>query len=113
MNMPYKDNLIEITDQEIVFHRYYFPFGMAKRVPSKQIAGVEVRRPSIRNGSWRIWGSGDVVTWFPLDSGRPKRDAIFVASLHGTSIRIGFTAEDSKAVVGVLGDMGLLHEPSM
>ena len=27
MSTAYKDSLIEITDQEVVFHRYYFPFG--------------------------------------------------------------------------------------
>jgi hypothetical protein len=55
MSTIYKDKLIEVTDQEIVFHRYYFPFGGDKHVPLQQIERVEARRPSFFGGSWRIW----------------------------------------------------------
>jgi hypothetical protein len=112
MSISYKDKLVEITDQEVVFHRYYFPFGTAKRVPLSQIETVQARRPSVASGSWRIWGTGDFATWFPLDFGRPNRDTIFVASLRGASQRIGFTVEDSQKVAEVLKERGLLYVPS-
>jgi hypothetical protein len=110
MSISYKDKLVEITDQEVIFRRYYFPFGTAKHVPLSRVESVQVRRPSLQSGSWRIWGTGDFATWFPLDFGRPNRDAIFVASLRGTSQRIGFTVEDSQKVAGVLKERGLLYE---
>jgi hypothetical protein len=110
MNTIYKDKLIEVTDQEVVFHRYYFPFGGDKHVPLSQIESVQVRQPSVFGGSWRIWGTGDFQTWFPLDGGRPSRDRIFVASLRDSSRRIGFTVEDSQKVTSVLKERGLLHE---
>ena len=112
MSNCYKDKLVEITDQEVVFRRYYFPFGTAKHVPLSQIESVQVRQPSLQSGSWRIWGTGDFATWFPLDFGRPNRDAIFFASLRDSSQRIGFTAEDAQKVTKVLKERGLLHEPS-
>jgi serine/threonine protein kinase len=106
----YKDGLIDITDQEVIFHRYYFPFGGDKRVPLNHIERIEARPPSFFGGSWRIWGSGDFQTWFPLDGARPSRDTIFIAFLHGRFRRIGFTVEDSKKVTEVLKERGLLHD---
>jgi hypothetical protein len=109
MSTLYKDGLVEVTDQEVVFHRYYFPFGGDKHVPMSQIERVEVRPPSIAFGSWRIWGGGPR-TWFPLDGARPSRDRIFVAFLRGCFVRIGFTVEHSKQVMQVLRERGLLHD---
>jgi hypothetical protein len=111
MSTIYKDKLIEITDQEFIFHRYYFPFGGDKHVPLSQIESIQVRQPSFLGGSWRLWGTGDFRTWFPQDNKRPSRDRIFIASLRDSSRRIGFTVEDSKKVTSVLKERGLLHEP--
>src|ERR1700722_10516524 len=110
MTAIYKNSLIEITDEELVFHRYYFPFGSDKRLPFTDITSIETRPPSIFNGSWRIWG-GDFRTWFPLDFKRPSRDRIFIASLHNRFWRIGFTVEHSHTVTTILRAKGLLQEP--
>jgi len=110
MNTLYQDDLIEITDQEVVFHRYYFPFGGNKHVPLSQIKDIRVRPSSALGGSWRIWGSGDFQTWFPLDGARPSRDRIFVAALRDSYWHIGFTVEDSQKVIGVLKEHGFLHD---
>lgn len=112
MSATYKDGLVEITDREMVFQSYYFPFGSARHVPLGDIERIEVRPPSVWSGSWRIWGSGDFQTWFPLDGARPGRDRIFIAHLRGSSRRIGFTVEHSDEVIAVLKEHGLLHEPS-
>ena len=110
MNTIYKDRLIEVTDQEVVFHRYYFPFCGDKRVALTHIESIQVKQPSLFGGSWRIWGTGDFLTWFPLDSERPRRDQIFLASLRNSSRRIGFTVEDSQTVRTILRELGLLHD---
>ena len=112
MNTLYKDGLIEITEQEIVFRQYYFPFGSDKHVPLEQIERVETRRPSFWGGSWRIWGSGDIHTWFPLDGARPSRDRIFIMFLRNRYWRIGFTVEHSQQVTEILKGRGLLQEPA-
>ena len=111
MNTLYQDGLIEITDEKIVFQHYYFPFGSAKRVPLSQIESIQAKPPSFFGGSWRIWGSGDPLfrTWFPLDGARPSRDLIFIATLRGRSVRVGFTVEHSQPVIGILEKLGLLN----
>lgn len=109
MSTIYKDKLIEVTDEGVTFHRYYFPFGN-RSVSFAQIERIEVGSPSIFDGSWRLWGTSDFRTWFPLDGRRPSRDRIFVASLRDSSRRIGFTVEDSSEVARVLKERGLLHE---
>jgi len=110
MSTLHQDKLIEITDQEVIFRRYYFPSGGPKRMAWSEIESVRLRPPSVRAGSWRLWGSGDLRTWFPLDHKRPSRDRIFVASLRGRSRRIGFTVERSSEVIGILKQKGLLRE---
>jgi hypothetical protein len=109
MSTLYKDTLIEITDQAIIFRHYHFPFGSDKDVPFSQIETIHTRPPSVSFGSWRIWGGGPR-TWFPLDWVRPRRDTIFVARLRGRFIRIGFTVEDSQKVKSILRERGLLPE---
>ncbi|HEY3854607.1 MAG TPA: hypothetical protein VGO67_09460 [Verrucomicrobiae bacterium] len=110
MSNLYNDSLVEVTDQEIVFHRYSFPFASDKRVPLTEIESVEARWPSALGGSWRIWGSSDFRTWFPLDAKRPGRDRIFIATLRNKFRRIGFTVEDSRKLEEVLKERGLLRK---
>ena len=109
MSSRYKDKLIEISDEAVTFRRYYIPFGN-RRVSFDQIERVNVGPPSGRAVSWRLFGTSDARTWFPLDWKRPTRDKIFVAFLRGSWGRIGFTVEDSRKVAGVLRERGLLHE---
>ena len=109
MNTLYKDGLIEVTDEEVIFRRYYFPFGGDRHVPLSWIERVQIRQPSFWFGSWRLWGGGPQ-TWFPLDGARPNRDAIFVAILRGRYRRIGFTVEHSKEAAEVFKRRGLLQE---
>ena len=110
MSTTYQDALIEINDQEIIFHRYYFPTGTDKRVALSDIESIEVRQPSTFGGSHRIWGTGDLRTWYPYDRQRPKRDRIFRANLRDKKRRIGFTAERSDEVIQIFKGLGLLRE---
>ena len=112
MSTTYKDGLVEISDREIVFHRYYFPFGGDRHVSLNDVESIEVRPRSFWRGSWRIWGSGDFRTWFPLDGARPSRDRIFITRLRGRFRRIGFTVEHSNEAAEVLKEHGLLYETS-
>ncbi|HEY0548353.1 MAG TPA: hypothetical protein VGF13_02060 [Verrucomicrobiae bacterium] len=111
MSTIYKDKLIEVTEEGVTFRNYYFPFG-DRSIPFDQIERVEVGPSSVLDGGWRLWGTGDFRTWFPLDMKRPRRDRIFVASLRESSRRIGFTVEDAPQVERVLRERGLLREKS-
>lgn len=103
--MQYSDALLDITDEEIVLKRYYFPFG-DKRVAFADIERIETEEPTWRNGKWRVWGTGTLKTWFPLDWRRPSRDRLFFIDLSTSPFRIGFTAEDSRCVLAILKEKG-------
>jgi len=109
MSTVYKDKLVEVTDEGILFHSYYFPFG-DRYVAFSQVNCIEARQPSLFTGRWRFWGTGNFRTWFPLDSCRPTRDRIFVATIRGAWRRIGFTVEDSSRFAAILSEKGLLRD---
>ena len=111
MTTTYQDALIEITDQEIIFRRYYFPTGTDKRVPLADIEGIEIRQPSTFVGKYRIWGTGDLRTWYPYDRHRSSRDKIFRATVRGSRVRIGFTVERPDEVIQIFKARGLLINP--
>jgi hypothetical protein len=105
----YADRLVLIDADGITFRRYSLLFCRDRRVPFAEIASITVRAPSLATGRWRLWGSSDLRTWFPIDWHRPSRDAIFLIELAGSRSRIGFTVEDSARVVEILRERGLLH----
>ncbi len=106
--MIYRDNLISITDDEIIFEHYYFPSGKRKVVRLSDIESIVARPSTLLNGKWRIHGSGNFRIWFPKDIHRPQRDKIFFAKLRSQRIEIGFTVEDSRQVERVFRDLNFL-----
>jgi hypothetical protein len=103
----YSDSLICITKNLVRFQQYYFPFG-SKSIEISQIDHVEILIPTLLSGKWRIHGSGDFRTWFPRDAKRPRRDLIFIIHLRSKWRRIGFTAEDSDAVIEIFKDKNII-----
>ena len=73
----YANRLVSISTDSITFFHYYFPIMTSRRVDFADIDHITVHRATLRTGSWRIWGSGDLRTWFPLDT-KALRDLIFV-----------------------------------
>ena len=72
----YKDILVEISDDSITLKNYYFPF-ISKKVLFKDIEKIEVKKPNLWNGKWKIWGTSNFSYWFPIDFSRPLRKEIF------------------------------------
>ncbi len=105
----YSDSLITITDNEIVFKHYYFPSGKAKIVLLKNITGITVKPSTISNGKWRLHGTGNIKTWYPMDRKRPQRDRIFLADLNNQWINIGFTVENGERVETIFEEKKLLR----
>lgn len=95
----YKDTLVTITENEIIFHNYYFPSGKDKVVVFENIKYVSIEQPTIWNGKWRLHGTENFKVWFPKDYKRHKRDRIFIATLKTQWVNIGFTVEDGSTVV--------------
>ena len=108
----YADKLVTIFSDAIVLKNYYlFSIG-SKRIPFDRIRTITVEKPSLFTGKWRLQGSGDFRTWFPLDVKRPMRDRIFLLTRVDTRRRIGFTVEHSDKVLRILAEKGLVEQAS-
>lgn len=104
----YKDSLLEITGNRIVFQNYYYPSMKPKEVFIENIEKVEMKEPTFTTGKYRFQGTGNLRTWFPLDGSRNRRDKIFVLFLKNQWVRIGFTAEHSGPIMEFFRTRGLL-----
>ena len=109
-NILYSDKLIEIRNDSILFHNYYFPIPSDKTAKFDEIENFFTVTPTIINGKYRYWGSGDFILWFPLDTQRSKRDIIFILHRKNKKIKIGFTVEDSEKVTDLLKDKVTLNK---
>jgi len=104
----YRDNLISITEDKIIFEHYFFPSGKKKIVQFDDIEWIKVEKSTIRNGKWRIHGTGNFKTWYPRDNKRFKRDKIFFAKLRDRWVDIGFTVEDADQVENIFRERNLI-----
>jgi hypothetical protein len=104
----YADSLVSLSDREIRLAGYYFPTGSSKTVQLEEVERIDALAPGLWRGSYRIWGSGDLRTWFPCDGLRPQRDTIFILKRRGRMLQIGFTVEDSAGFKQVLRQLGML-----
>jgi hypothetical protein len=104
----YSDRLVEITDDSILLRGYYFPFG-GRRISFADISLINVEAASLWNGKYRLYGSGDLGTWFPLDWQRPSRHKLFFLEQKGKWPRVGFSVEDSTRVEQIMAEKGLLN----
>jgi hypothetical protein len=108
----YGDSLIKIENSTITFYNYNPFSGKEKIIPMDQIESIQVKKPSIWNGRFRIAGTGGFGVWFPSDLGRPSRDKIFVAKMKKRWVfHVGFTVENSDAVEKVFNKLGLIKTP--
>jgi hypothetical protein len=98
----YQDSLIEISNNSITFFNYYYPGGKSLTVSFYDIEKIEVKEPTLLNGKYRFWGTGNFITWYPKDFKRSKRDYIFFLFRRNKKIKIGFTVEDSKQLISIL-----------
>lgn len=105
----YSDKLVSITDNEIILEHYYFPTGRRKVVRFDNIERIVVEKPTIWNGKWRLHGTGNFKTWYPMDYSRPTRDRIFLATLKDQWVNVGFTVEDGDRVEKILRDKNLIR----
>jgi hypothetical protein len=103
----YSDKLVLLTEEYLMLQNYYMYFG-ARRVDYKDIGVIEVITPTLSNGKYRVAGTGDFRTWFPMDWKRHTRDKLFVLVYRESGKRIGFTAEDSGKVTQILQQKGLI-----
>lgn len=105
----YSDKLVEIKGDEILFHKYYFPTLSDKKLKYSEVEKIEIVQPTIKNGKFRYWGTGDFLHWFPVDNLRSKRNVIYILHKKNKRIRVGFTVENSELVIEILKQKVSLH----
>lgn len=108
----YADRLVELTASTIRFRCYYFPSGSSKSVALSLVERIEVRPARPGTGRWRVWGTSDFITWFPLDWSRPWRKSIFMLHPKDKVCRIGFTVENEDLFRQALEGLGITVWPA-
>jgi hypothetical protein len=103
----YEDRLVRITGDSITFQNYSL-FLRPRTVCFADIDHIDVKTSRLGTGKYRMWGSGDFSTWFPLDANRSSRDRIFHLSLKTLGMNIGFTVEHPLEVTGILQKKNLV-----
>lgn len=110
----YSDSLVTITNDSITFHHYSFPFFTRGRtVLFTDIDHIDVKKPSVLTGKWRIGGSGSLTIWFPFDTHRPSRDRIYHATVKTRGMNVGFTVEHPSEVTAILKKKGLIRSDEL
>ncbi|MET9628130.1 hypothetical protein ABZX92_11775 [Lentzea sp. NPDC006480] len=102
----YDDGLIACNDTELVIRRYYFPFGLAKRVRYDRIRSARWFKMTALTGRYRAWGSGNLTQWFNLDWRRHRKSAGLVLDLGGRMQPV-ITPDDVDQVLAVLAAHGV------
>jgi hypothetical protein len=93
----YRDRWIECTDDELLVHGYYFPWG-TKHIRYSDIRSARRVDLSAFRGRGRIWGTANPRYWASLDPRRPGKRSGLVLDL-GRSVRPFLTPDDTDAVL--------------
>ena len=104
--MAYDDGSVACTEEALVIRTYYFP-PHDKRIPYRTIERIRRVPMTAMTGKYRIWGSGDFVHWFNLDTTRPNRDDAFIIQVSGKAIKPVITPRDPDTVATELTSHGV------
>lgn len=94
----YNDGLVELDQEGVTIRRFYFPWAGSKRIQYTDIQDVQCRSMGVWTGKGRLWGSGDLRHWAPLDLRRPKKDTAIILDL-GKFVRPVFSPDDPARVM--------------
>lgn len=106
----YTDPLVSISADGLRLFSYYFPTGSSKLIRFADIAQVMMLPCTLSTGAWRLWGTGDFMTWFPKDFSRPQRPFVFHMTLRSQRVRIAWTAHDAERAAEALRNYGVTVE---
>ncbi len=97
----YSDRRATIDTEALLLRDYYWPFG-AKRILLGDIEKIVVVPCTLATGKYRLYGTGAIGLWMPLDWRRPSRDRVFIIFFKRRWLKVGFTVEDGAQAEGVL-----------
>ncbi|HET8599137.1 MAG TPA: hypothetical protein VFL99_02345 [Segeticoccus sp.] len=97
----YDDGVVTLDEGGITLRRYYFPLALSKRIRYSDVRGFEQRQMGPLTGKGRVWGSGDLRHWTPLDLKRPQKQVAIILDV-GAAVRPTFSPEDPERFVAIL-----------
>jgi hypothetical protein len=97
----YDDGCVALDEAELTLRRYYFPLATAKRIPYHRIQSITERPIGPLTGKGRVWGSGDLRHWAPLDLRRPGKSTALVLDVGGWFLP-SLTPEDPQRVLSIV-----------
>ncbi|GAB5033725.1 cs and sgs domain containing protein [Nannochloropsis oceanica] len=95
----YEDGYLKLTPTKLKVKCYFFPFGLAKTIPLKDIKKVSLLPlGSMWQGQYKHWGMAvDFQRWWPSDLRRAGRTH-FIEVDCGSWPRVAFTVNDPENV---------------
>ena len=102
----YDDGFVTLDSDALTIHRYYFPLGTSKRIAYSSIKGMQEILIGFWTGKGRLWGSGDLRHWFPLDLRRPQKDKAIILDV-GAWVRPVITPDDPDRVLALLRERAI------
>lgn len=97
----YDDGHVRLDHDGVIIRRYYFPLGMSKRIPYARIRAVRAWHMGPLTGKGRVWGSGDLRHWAPLDLHRRRKETALALDL-GRWMTPVITPDDPARVQAIL-----------
>ncbi len=99
----YDDGCTVLDADGVTLRHYYFPTGKAKTIPYARIQVARTQKMGWSSGKGRLWGSGGLTSWLPMDSSRAGKDVLVLLDLGGR-VRPGFSPDDPAAVLALLAE---------
>lgn len=100
-NALYDDGSLLLDDEGLTIRRYYFPLCTSKHLLYSAIRGIDVLPLGVLTGRGRIWGTGSLRHWFPLDIGRLRKPTL-VAIDAGDFVKPCVTPTEPERFVEIL-----------
>lgn len=108
MEKNYADSLVEITDEDILLKKYYFPTFASKLIKLAKIEKIQIIKKTLFDDEFKVMGTSDFQTWYPLDSLRHKRKFLYLIFEKNKRRKIAFTVEDDDKFKSLLADRGVI-----
>jgi len=106
-NSLYEDKFVQVTDDQIILKKYYFPAGNAKKISFNNINNICTDKEYGVNAlGYKSWGMGlSKIYWAWGGVSRPKNN--YILKENGDILCSGFSVENPDEFCNVLTSKGV------
>jgi hypothetical protein len=101
----YDDGLIQLDRHAITLRRYHFPSGTSKVIPLSSVRGYTAAPLRVWQDRFRVWGSGDLRRWLPMDLRRPLKSTVITLDVAGAFPKPACTPERPAEFTAMLDEL--------